>query len=113
MLKIVDGNIYLTRGDSATLELTIKDDEGHTWTPGAGDKVIFCMKKAAINPEVLLKIEAVAGDTDIVIIPDDTKDFTCGQYLYDIHVKLSGGDVYTVIADKIFEVGKEAHTEWS
>lgn len=113
MLKIVDGNIYLTRGDSAILELTIKDENGETWTPGAGDKVIFALKKAAINPKVLLKIEAVAGDTDIVIAPEDTKDFTCGQYIYDIHAKLAGGDIYTVIADKIFEIGKEAHTEWS
>lgn len=113
MIKIVDGNIYLTRGDSAILELTILDEDGQTWTPAEGDKVIFCMKKAAINPAVLLKIEAVSGSTDIIINPEDTKELTPGQYIYDIHAELAGGDVYTVIADKIFEVGKEAHTEWS
>ena len=113
MLKIVDGNIYLTRGDSAILELTIKDENGEEWTPGAGDKVIFALKKAAINPKRILTIEAVAGDTDIIIDPEDTKDLTIGQYIYDIHVELAGGDIYTVIADKIFEIGKEAHTEWS
>lgn len=113
MIKIVDGNIYLTRGDSAILDITIKDEEGATWTPKTGDKVIFAMKKAAINPAVLLQIEAVEGVTDIIINPSDTKDLTIGQYIYDIHVKLSGGDIYTVIADKIFEIGKEAHTEWN
>lgn len=113
MLKIEDGNIYLTRGDSAILEITIKDEEGNNWTPQEGDKVVFAMKKAAINPNVLLRIEATAGDTDIILVPENTKDLTIGQYIYDIHVELSGGDIYTVISDKIFEVGKEAHTTWS
>jgi hypothetical protein len=113
MLKIEDGNIYLTRGDSATLEVTIKDDEGNDWSPSAGDKVIFSMKRAAINPEPILTIEAAPGDTDIIIAPANTVDLTCGIYIYDIHVKLAGGDVYTVIADKSIEIGKEAHTSWS
>lgn len=113
MIKIEDGNIYLTRGDSATLNVIITDQAGQTWTPGTGDKVIFCIKSGATTPEPLLTIQAAEGETNININPQDTIGLTFGSYIYDIHVELSGGGIYTVIADKRFEVGREAHTSWS
>ena len=113
MIKIEDGNIYLTRGDSAVLEVKITDQDGQTWTPSTGDKIIFCIKAAATNPEPLLTIQAAEGDTDITIEPADTRILTYGNYIYDIHVETAGGSVYTVIADKTFIVGREAHTTWN
>lgn len=113
MIKIEDGNIYLTRGDSATLNVTITDQAGQTWTPETGDKVIFCLKSGATTPEPLLTIQAEDGETNIDIKPSDTAKLTFGSYIYDIHVELAGGGIYTVIADKRFEVGREAHTSWS
>lgn len=113
MIKIVDGNIYLTRGDSALLEITIKDEDGQTWEPTSTDKVIFCIKTNATDPEPLVTIQAPEEDTDITIMPSDTKDLTYGQYIYDVHVETAAGNIYTVIANKVFEVGKEAHTSWS
>lgn len=113
MIKIKDGNIYLTRGDSALLEITITDEDGQTWTPTSTDKVIFALKRSVENPEPLLTIQAAEGETDITISPSDTKDLSLGLYSYDIHVETTAGNVYTVIADKIFEVGREAHTSWS
>lgn len=113
MLKIDNTDIYLTRGDSAMLELIITDEEGHKWEPTSTDKVIFCLKRSAENPEPLLTIQAAESQTDIFIYPNDTKDLSFGVYIYDIHVQTTSGNIFTVIADSKFEIGKEAHTSWN
>lgn len=113
MLRITNTDIYLTRGDSALLELKITDEDGHTWEPTSTDKVIFCLKRSPENPEPLLTIQAAEGQTDILLYPNDTKELSFGEYIYDIHVETTSGNIFTVIADSKFEIGKEAHTSWS
>lgn len=48
MLKVVNNNIYLTRGDSAEIELSIMQD-GKQYTLEDGDIVEFTVKKKCIQ----------------------------------------------------------------
>ena len=48
-----DMNILLTRGDSATIDLTIYNSDGTVYTPSGDDHVIFSVKKVCSSPLLL------------------------------------------------------------
>lgn len=108
----IDGNkIVLTRGDSACIELTIKDAEGNDYDY-SGDTVVFGVKRSVNDKECVLTIPVT--DNKITFTPEMTKNMQFGDYLYDVqltHVDDSGEEpvtsVYTVIAAAKFVVGYE------
>lgn len=107
-MLIIDekNNIKLTRGDSATLELSIKDGEGETYD-FSGDVVKFGVKRSALdNGEALLQ-KTFDENGKIAFTPEDTKDMAYGDYIYNVTVYHTTEaeseeeedvvDVYTVI----------------
>lgn len=111
----IDGNkIVLTRGDSACIELTIKDAEGNDYDY-SGDTVVFGVKRSVNDKECVLTIPVT--DNKITFTPEMTKNMQFGDYLYDVQLthteeaEEEGEEdvvsVYTVIAAAKFVVGYE------
>ena len=107
MLKVDEQNgITLTRGDSAILDVTIKDGDGNTYDY-SDDEVKFGVKRSAFDTECVL--EKTVEDGKITLEPEDTAELEFGDYLYDIqltHVDESENtSIFTPIAAARFSVG--------
>ena len=73
MLKIINDNIYLTRGDSALIDLELDN-----YTPLDSDRITFTVKTAIISKEIkngMLKLES-----------SDTAKLVYRNYVYDIQL---------------------------
>jgi hypothetical protein len=109
MLEIQgSGEIRLTRGNTAVLEIT-----PYMGTPddpvilSAGDKVLFTIKNTL--GKVMFQKELGAGDQDpdthaltLNIEPSDTVSRPEGAYTYDIVLVYSSGEAYTFIPKSPF-----------
>nr|DAW34263.1 MAG TPA: hypothetical protein [Caudoviricetes sp.] len=104
MLEIDGGSIYLTRGDSAVLHVTITNAAtGEDYALQETDKLILTVRKQAskLSPVVLEKV--LTGSSDFVLAPGDTEKLSVGAYKYDVELR-TGGDVYTVIQCSEFKL---------
>lgn len=107
MLKVTSsGEIQLTRGDTAWLSVDIADDEGNAYEIQSDDVLTLTVKKNYEDTEPLIE-KQVTGTALFHIKPEDTAGLAFGKYKYDVQVETAAGDVYTVIADKTFVLGKE------
>ena len=101
MLKIEEGKIYLTRGDTAYLNVAIDGRE-----PQAGDTVILSVKKNIDDADYAFQKNVSFGEI-FVIMPEDTKDLEYGKYYYDVQVNTAIGEVFTVIEKTAFYIREE------
>lgn len=101
-----DDNILLTRGDTATFNISITDSEGSPYTMQEGDSLKFSIKRIYEQPEVLL--EKVVTEPVVTLDSADTDSLSFGVYHYDV-VFINDTKVDTIIADKTFTVGYEVH----
>lgn len=110
MLKVdhKTGAIYLTRGDSATLDLGIKRADGSHYD-FSEDNVVFTIKKNTETADILVQKTFSSGSIELV--PSDTSGLKYGIYKYDVEVTTQAGKVYTVISPSDFEVGQEVSFE--
>lgn len=110
MLTINGTTITLTRGDSASIKLTLTDkNDGSAYEPIEGDSIRFALNKqyGTDSPSVLIDIPT---DTLILeILPEHTKHLSFGNYKYDIEITYSDGRVETFIAKADFVVDKEVY----
>lgn len=89
MLTINDNQIYLTRGDTASIQVEIFNKDGSEYTPGAADQIIFTMSKLWNTHKKLSK--TIPNNSLILALsPSDTINLPCGDYAYDIRLKRSG-----------------------
>lgn len=100
----LNGDIELTRGDSAHLAVKITEPDGTEYQFAVGDTLKLTVKRDA-ESEVL--IERTSTDTQIDLLPEDTKPLDFGIYAYDVELTTASGEVYTVVPYKRFIVGKE------
>jgi hypothetical protein len=108
-------NISLTRGDTASLIVKMRDPDGNQIPFQLGDVVYFTVKKSTDTIEkVLQKVitEFVDGNAEIYLLHDDTKGLATGDYVYDIQVN-RGVDqsVTTIIPPSRFSLSKEVTYE--
>ena len=59
MLKVVNNGISLTRGDTATFRLQIKNQDGTDYEITPDDQVLFTVKRSPIDEEVLLERQII------------------------------------------------------
>ena len=100
MVNITDKNIFMTKGDTAKLSLTIYDKKGEKYIPSFYDVCLLTIKKYTSQSSPSAQIKGtVDGETvKFEIMPEDTSNLACGEYVYDIQVKFDyNGDVNTVI----------------
>lgn len=107
MLKIIGTTIYLTRGDTAYIQITLTDSAGNAYVPAEGDVIRFAVKKLYSDVNVLLEINIPTETLMLTINPADTKKFRFGEYKYDIELTRSDGVVDTFIDRADFFVTEE------
>lgn len=95
-------NIYLTRGDSATLELTIYDDEGKIYTPTKDDVIVLTIKNNVNNVDY--KLRKTFENLKLVITSQESARFNFGGYLFDIRL-INKTLTDTFICDGVFTIG--------
>lgn len=117
MLKITKDKIYLTRGDTAFIELNLLNQDGTQYIPNPEDKVYFRLKSSITAKVILLEKElrfeyseedtSVWVNTILEFEEDDTKDLKFTTYKYEIEVVTVQGYHFTVIEGADFVVGPE------
>lgn len=108
MLKIGSNNtVQLTRGDTAYLNVTIKNDiDSSEYNMQDGDTLTLTVKKSVKDTDFSFQ-KKVAGTANIKIEPDDTKNLAVGKYKYDVQLNVANGDVFTIIPVTAFELLEE------
>lgn len=101
-----NGEIKLTRGDSAEIEISVCYENGEKYIVGEGDKLTFTVKKKTTDKNSLISKKANITGT-VKIEPKDTEGFNYGVYKYDVELTTEKGDVYTVIEPTDFHVCEE------
>lgn len=109
MLKIDDeDNIYLTRGDTAIIDIALFDEDGEPYAMLSSDRLVFTLRKLYDKGAIL--IEKEVDEPSFSFTSAETKDLDFGEYVYDIYLKNTGsGKIDTFIAEKTFTIGEEAH----
>lgn len=120
MFKISGSVIYLTRGDSACIELQVVNGENPY--DFSEDEVKFSLKKRLSDKQPLIQktfgnYDSETNKASITIEPEDTAGLDFGDYLYDIQLKHTeepeqeGDDpvvtVDTIIVPSTFTIGAE------
>ena len=106
MLRIEDGKIYLTRGDTAYLDVSITFADGASYSPDSGDIIYFSVKKNIDDDDYAIQKQVPAGNT-IKLEPADTNNLNIGKYWYDVQLNTVDGDVFTIIEKSGFYLREE------
>lgn len=93
-------NIKLTRGDSATLAVSLQG-----YDMQEGDTLTLSCKVDPSKTAYLFQLTAT--DQKFTFTPETTAGLDFGAYRYDIQLTTSGGAVYTVIPVSSFTVMEE------
>ena len=102
MLKIEENNIFITRGDSAIIDLTIYDEDGNIYTPKESDVVVFSVKVNVNNVDTILR--KTFESLTLELKSEETIKFNYGEYFFD--VKLINDDLTdTFITSGILTIG--------
>ena len=107
MVKVQGTTICMTRGDTAEINLSIKDDSNVEYDLVEGDVVVFSVKQN-LSDEAYL-IQKTFSDKEIVIEHEDTKELSFGEYLYDVQITFSDGKVATIITPSKLILEGEVH----
>ena len=116
MYKVEGTTIYLTRGDSLFLQLSLRKQRA-PYTPAASDIITFALKRNALNPNRTDFVDTtpiiqktIPNDTLLLhLAPEDTQSLGFGEYVYDIELEDANGDKDTFIADAKFVLTREVH----
>lgn len=108
MLKVTNNQIYLTRGDTAVLQLDIKNLDGRFYD-STQDQVIFRLKSSTASSKYLLEKPLEQSNNEVVLrlTEKDTCDLPIIKARYEIEVVTSQDEHYTVIENELFEIGPE------
>ena len=107
MLEIINNRIYLTRGDTANIDIRLTDSSGAEYEPVAGDKIYFRLKNAVFGSSLLLVREISPTTLTLELKPADTASLDFGLYRYEVELVTSSGDRFTVIENGEFVLGVE------
>lgn len=101
MFSINDLNISITRGDTASIEITFEGD-----IPTDGDLVVMSLKRTTSIKTPIWEKTGECEDGTIIfnISSDDTKDLPFGTYAWDIRIFYKDGQVTSPFKPKDFKV---------
>ena len=99
--------IYLTRGDSAFLTISLNDENGSLYELSEGDKIYFRLKKSSSSDNLLLEKEVNTQTLTLELLPEDTEDLSSGLYCYEVELVTAENKHYTVIENSQFQIGAE------
>lgn len=102
-----NGEIRLTRGDTARLSISIANElTEEEYIMAEDDTLTFTVKKRAKDPEYIIQ-KVSTGSNSFHLEPSDTKELNFGSYIYDVQLNKSNGDVYTVVEPTAFQILQE------
>lgn len=105
MLKVVNNGISLTRGDTATFRLEIKNQDGTPYDIQEDDQVLFTIKKNTQTTDVVIQKAAI--NNRITIAAKETESLDYGTYYYDVELRRPDGLVATVIPPHVLRLMEE------
>ena len=108
-LSISGTTIRLTRGDSLKLIVTPINSDGSDYIAEDGDTIRFSMKKSYNDQEPLIEKNIPVDTYLLELSPSDTKSLRFGEYVYDVQLTHTNGDVDTYISEATFVVAREVH----
>ena len=113
-MKFTRFEATMTRGDTEPLSIFLTKEDGKTVIPFAdGDSVFFTVKKNSSDEDIEAVLQKVVtkfeldGTAYIKIEHEDTKNIDAGNYIYDVRVVKSNGDVKTIIPTSAFHLLQE------
>lgn len=105
MLEVKDSNIILTRGDSASLKIDIKDADDKDFIFTQDFTITFTVKKYCESKFNLIQ-KTLSNSNAFELTPEDTNNLPFGEYYYDVEMK-TDNKVYTVITPHKFIIKEE------
>ena len=107
--RIMPNFIEVRQGDSFTIQLQFKDENGFIDISGAYLKMQI--KTGNDNKTLINKIgvidDALKGKAHIAITPEDTKKISPNNdYITDIQITFKNGEVHTIYPQDINQVAK-------
>lgn len=94
--------IFMTRGDTLRTKIQIFDSDGNEYIPSGTDKIRFALKRDYNDEEPLIYKDIDLDTMELHLEPQDTKEFEQpSDYVYDIQLTLSNGDIITFISSKL------------
>ena len=107
MLTVKRNKISLTRGDTASLKLILKNEKGEIYKLNGGESIVFTLKKSP-NSDVVI-IQKKLENNEFRINSSDTHNLEYGPYVYDIQLTNDNNLVNTVVPPTIFEILPEVN----
>jgi len=102
VLKIVNNKVYLVRGDSGAITVTVLNADGSTRAVQSGDEILMTVRASPAS-EILFQ----KTGPEIFIEPEDTAALAFGTYCYDVQITLADGTVDTIVPKNDFIVLEE------
>ena len=97
VLKVEYGDIFLTRGDSASFSVRVTQPDGAEYRLEPGDAMVFTVKRSTDDARHVFSID-----------PEDTSGLDYGEYQYDVQLtRARGNRVSTVLGPHRFCVMEE------
>jgi hypothetical protein len=91
------------------MQVTVCDATGRPYNLGAGEKVVFGIKRVSEEDDAPLVVKVAdsigEGVFSVKLCPEDTADLPCGDYLYDVGLD-TGDDFFNVIKPAAFKITK-------
>ena len=109
MVKISGTTITMTRGDTLSTQVTIKNADGTDYDLQEGDVVRFALKKDYTDDEPLILKVLYNDDLVLLLEPNDTKQLEYGNYVYDIELTTEQGAVDTFISKARLTLTEEVY----
>lgn len=106
-MLIIDSHncIKMTRGDSACIDVDLINEDEEKYIMCLGDILKFTVKNNVRSKEFV--IQKKYESNQIVLSPEDTSELNYGNYVFDIELITSSGDVYTVVPMSTFKICEE------
>lgn len=93
-------DLYMTRGDTETLTVTVTQDDGDVETAFNFASAVLTIRKDKRTGSKVLEIEPRSiegGVCTFSFTPDMTAELPAGKYVYDVQVTTADGEVKTPI----------------
>ena len=103
MFAVNEMAISITRGDTATIEITFDGD-----TPGEDDTVIASLKRSTRKKDEAIWEKTLTMEDDgkflLNLASEDTENLAYGSYFWDLRILYSDGQITTPFAPAKFNV---------
>lgn len=94
MFEIKNNVMMITKGDSAKIAVGLTQADGEVYSMQPGDTLTMTVRKKPKGPVLF----SVVSDVPLIkLTPEETKKLVPGKCCFDIELKTSDGDVYTVV----------------